>query len=155
MAKRATLFVCQGCGAAATKWLGRCPDCGAWGSLVEEAAGPSPSARGPANGPAPLPMSAIPDDESARLPTGLGELDRVLGGGLTAGSTILLGGDPGVGKSTLLLQLLSSLAARGEKVLYVTAEESARQIRMRAQRVQGGAERKDAAAAGASGLLVM
>ncbi len=86
---------------------------------------------------APLPMTEIPEDGAARLPAGSSELDRVLGGGLVPGSTILLGGDPGVGKSTLLLQLLGSLAERGERVLYATAEESALQIRLRAQRVGG------------------
>ncbi len=137
MPKRATLFVCQGCGTTSPKWLGRCPDCGAWGSLVEEAA-PSGSPSRPSPGAlSPLPLDGIPDDAAVRLPTGLAELDRVLGGGLVAGSTVLLGGDPGVGKSTLLLQVLASLARAGHKVLYVTAEESARQIRLRAQRVAG------------------
>jgi DNA repair protein RadA/Sms len=156
MAKRTTLFVCQGCGSAAPKWLGRCPDCGAWGSLVEEAVpgGGSPrSAGGSFSPPSPVSMDDIPEDSCARLATGSDELDRVLGGGLTAGSTILLGGDPGVGKSTLLLQLLSSLAGRGERVLYVTAEESARQIRMRAQRVERGSE--GSGKGGGANLLVL
>jgi DNA repair protein RadA/Sms len=121
--------------------MGRCPDCGAWGALAEETVSGSGGALRPsrpgAPSPLPQPMTEIPEDGGTRLSAGYGELDRVLGGGLVPGSTILLGGDPGVGKSTLLLQLLASLAERGERVLYATAEESARQIRLRAQRVGG------------------
>lgn len=135
MARRNTLFVCQDCGSTSPKWMGRCPDCSTWGSVVEEvrkdsrSSGSRPSAREP------VPLTNIPEDSSQRISTSLGELDRVLGGGMVPGSAILLGGDPGIGKSTLILQVLSGLANGGSKVLYVTAEESMRQIRMRAQRV--------------------
>jgi DNA repair protein RadA/Sms len=141
MARRNTLFVCQDCGSTSPKWMGRCPDCSTWGSVVEEvrkdsrSSGSRPSAREP------VPLTNIPEDSSQRISTSLGELDRVLGGGMVPGSAILLGGDPGIGKSTLILQVLSGLANGGSKVLYVTAEESMRQIRMRAQRV--GSENKN------------
>ena len=135
MARRNTLFVCQECGATSPKWMGRCSDCSAWGSVVEEVRDSGRSAGTRTKASEPVPMTSIPEDSSQRTSTSLGELDRVLGGGMVPGSAILLGGDPGIGKSTLILQVLSGLANRGQKVLYVTAEESMRQIRMRAQRV--------------------
>lgn len=138
MAKRQTIFVCQSCGATSPKWMGRCPDCATWGSVVEELK-PGGKGRGPrTEGKKPVAVTEVPEDSAARTDTGIAEIDRVLGGGMVSGSVVLLGGDPGIGKSTLLLQVLGRLAAGGAPVLYVTAEESARQIRMRAQRV--GAE---------------
>jgi len=115
--------------------MGRCPDCSTWGSVVEEIRDTGRDKRPSAGAADPVPITKIPEDSSQRVSTGLGELDRVLGGGMVPGSVILLGGDPGIGKSTLILQVLARLAASGQKVLYVTAEESLRQIRMRAQRV--------------------
>ena len=135
MARRNTLFVCQECGATSPKWMGRCSDCSAWGSVVEEVRDGGRSSGTRTKASEPVPMTSIPEDSSQRTSTSLGELDRVLGGGMVPGSAILLGGDPGIGKSTLILQVLSGLANSGQKVLYVTAEESMRQIRMRAQRV--------------------
>jgi DNA repair protein RadA/Sms len=131
-------FLCQGCGFASPKWLGRCPDCGAWNSLVEEiAGGPQESARRAADpAAAPLPLDRISADDAPRIPTGSAELDRVLGGGLVPGSVVLLGGDPGIGKTTLLLEYLGHLADRGPApVLYCSGEESPRQIKLRADRI--------------------
>ncbi len=129
-----TRFVCQGCGFASPKWLGRCPDCGAFATLVEERGGAS--AAGPAAAGHAVPLDAIALADTPRLGTGCAELDRVLGGGVVPGSAVLIGGDPGIGKSTLLLQHLGGLAARGGMpVLYCSAEESARQVRLRAERI--------------------
>jgi DNA repair protein RadA/Sms len=132
---------CQSCGHAEAKWLGRCPLCQEWSSLVEEldsAAPPRPSAAGVADGRAPVSITAAVEAgeaaAGARRTTGIGELDRVLGGGMVAGSLILLGGDPGVGKSTLLVQALAGLAAGG-RVLYATGEESIAQTALRARRI--------------------
>jgi DNA repair protein RadA/Sms len=133
MAKVRTIHRCAECGAAAARWLGRCSDCGAWGSFVEE-----PSARDPqvpTSTEAPLPITEVNPTGAVRRPTGIGELDAVLGGGLVAGSITLLGGEPGMGKSTLLLQGLSHLAATGARCLLVTAEESREQVRLRAERL--------------------
>lgn len=133
-------YVCQSCGQASPKWLGQCPGCDAWNTLLEEVvAAPttaSPKRRagyaGTANS-APIALSDVTLQAQDRLTTGLVELDRVLGGGLVSGSVVLIGGDPGIGKSTLLLQALVRIAAR-EKVLYVTGEESLEQIASRARR---------------------
>jgi len=141
MARRSTVFVCQNCGVNSPKWMGRCPDCSTWGSVVEEIRDTGREKRSSAAAVEPVPVTKIPEDSSQRVLTGLEELDRVLGGGMVPGSVILLGGDPGIGKSTLILQVLAQLAASGQKVLYVTAEESMRQIRMRARRV--GSETDD------------
>jgi DNA repair protein RadA/Sms len=139
MAKRQSIFVCQSCGATSPKWMGRCSDCSTWGSVVEEIREPAGGGRSkPSEKRKAVPVSEIPEESSSRVLTGIDEIDRVLGGGMVPGSVVLLGGDPGIGKSTLLLQVLGSLAAKGSKVLYVTAEESARQIRMRAERVGAG-----------------
>jgi DNA repair protein RadA/Sms len=138
VARERILFSCQNCGYQTPKWLGRCPDCGQWESLVEERqASATKSARrvgGGAAGKA-TPLAEITADGEERRSTRIGELDRVLGGGMVAGSAILIGGDPGIGKSTLLLQATASLAASGAKTLYVSGEESAQQLRMRAERL--------------------
>ncbi len=136
MAKPVTQFVCQACGAFFPKWVGRCTSCGAWNTLVEEAApkrSSSPGGRSTAS--AAKPVKDIDADQAARIPTGIGELDRVLGGGAVLGGVTLLGGDPGVGKSTLLLQALAGLAHKGCRALYVSGEESAGQTAARARRL--------------------
>ena len=129
-----TLFVCQACGAGSAKWLGRCPDCGEWNSYVEEVRSSerAPTAAAPL---AAAPLSEVSVSSVPRLGTGLSGVDRVLGGGLVPGSVVLLGGEPGIGKSTLLLQVARSLSASGSDVLYATGEESAAQIRLRADRL--------------------
>ncbi|WP_067563023.1 DNA repair protein RadA [Halofilum ochraceum] len=166
-----SLFRCESCGAEAPKWAGQCADCGAWNTLVEVPTGAaSGTGRGGRRSPSAAPrtwqLQEVSTAEDPRHPTGLAELDRVLGGGLVPGSVILLGGDPGIGKSTLLLQTLASLAA-DHRVLYVTGEESLSQVTLRARRlgVEGqdvrllaetGVERiLDAAAAESPGVLVI
>ena len=129
---------CQSCGHSELKWLGRCPTCQEWSSLIEEieaAAPPRPSAAGVADGAAPVAITDVLEISARdRRTTGIRELDRVLGGGMVAGCLVLLGGDPGVGKSTLLIQALAGLAGRGG-VLYATGEESVALTAMRARRV--------------------
>ena len=130
-----TQFICQSCGGRAPKWMGRCPACGEWDTLVEEPARQSTQQPSASFGDPPLPLDAIPSDAEARVKCRIEELDRVLGGGLVAGSVVLVGGDPGIGKSTLMLQNMGALAELGHEVLYVSGEESARQIRMRSERL--------------------
>ena len=140
MAKAKTSFVCTDCGASALQWFGACPSCGAAGTLTETVA--DRGGRRLAGDAVPVALSAIETQEVERTPTGLGELDRVLGGGLVAGQVVLIGGDPGIGKSTLLLQALASLGGAC-KTLYVSGEESADQVAMRARRLSlaaGGVE---------------
>ena len=145
MAKEKTAYVCSACGYDTPKWVGRCPSCGEWNTLTEVRLGPAPS---PAAGravqavaglvrsmPAPVALRDVPAEAEPRCLTGDGELDRVLGGGIVPGSLILLGGEPGIGKSTLLLQTVLRLDDRC--VLYVSGEESERQIRLRAERLGG------------------
>src|SRR5215470_4401954 len=133
MAPRAsTVFACQSCGASSSKWLGRCPDCGEWNTYVEELR----AERVAPEAPLPATMTEARGEAGSRLETGLPGLDRVLGGGLVAGSVVLLGGEPGIGKSTFLLQAARALAARGGDVLYATAEESAAQVRIRGDRLR-------------------
>jgi DNA repair protein RadA/Sms len=157
MAKLRTQFLCNSCGSVHLKWLGKCPDCGTWDAL-EEYKTPTPDSRRPTNdGPTgdlaragePITILDIDQAESPRLPTGISEFDRILGGGVVPGSAVLVGGEPGIGKSTLLLQVAHELALRGDqqksapagsqpaprRVLYVTSEESARQVAMRASRL--------------------
>ncbi len=131
--KKQSIFSCQKCGHQSIKWLGRCPDCQAWESFAEEIARPTPSGR--ASVAKPIPLHLAPEGEEERLETAIGELDRVLGGGVVPGSVVLIGGDPGIGKSTLIMHMLAALANDGREVLYVSGEESARQIKMRAKRL--------------------
>jgi DNA repair protein RadA/Sms len=143
------VFSCSACGAQSPKWHGRCPACGEWNALVEERA-PAPGGGGAARGrgsPAggrgpvarPVPLREVAVERVPRLRTAIGELDRVLGGGLVPGSLVLLGGSPGIGKSTLTNMALGHLAAAGRRTLYVSGEESAAQIRLRAERLGGHA----------------
>ncbi len=135
-----TTFRCSGCGAGAAVWAGRCSGCDEWNTLVEERVGPSVRPVGAPAAPARL-IADVGADEAVPLPTGVGELDRVLGGGLVPGSVTLLGGEPGIGKSTLLLQMVAAMAGHGADALYVTAEESAAQVRGRAARLGALADR--------------
>ena len=132
-----TVFSCSQCGCQTPKWLGKCPDCGAWNSMTEEQQVSAAAARSgrvlPGKSVA-LPIGEVPPQAEARLGCGISELDRVLGGGLVPGSLVLIGGDPGIGKSTLLLQAMHHLAAEGP-VLYVSGEESAAQTRLRGERL--------------------
>lgn len=128
-------FRCQECGQQSTRWLGRCPGCGAWNSLVEELE--QPKALSPAKATEvfePCPVTEVPTQDDERFPTELTEMDRVLGGGVVPGSLVLVGGDPGIGKSTLMLQV-AHLLSRRMPVLYISGEESARQVRIRAERL--------------------
>mgnify|MGYP001333986239 CR=1 FL=1 len=144
MAKARTKYVCQQCGLESASYYGRCPDCGAWGSLVETIeARPAATASARSVAPSvtaaqPQPLSAVPSANLKRRPLPTEEFSRVLGGGVVPGSLVLVGGDPGIGKSTLLLQAAAELSAGGEAVLYVTAEESAQQVKLRAERVGAG-----------------
>ena len=138
MAKTKTVFYCTNCGNETPKWQGRCPACGAWNTLQEHIEKPTPAGRAKS---APVGLSRkaqriqdVTTDSEIRFCTGMGELDRVLGGGAVAGSLVLVGGAPGIGKSTLLLQICSSLC-QGRTVLYVSGEESERQLKLRAQRL--------------------
>jgi DNA repair protein RadA/Sms len=134
--KEKSIYTCQKCGYQSPKWLGRCPDCSAWNSLVEEVQ--FSGGRKPADTSSdsiPLPLCEVSGGAEIRFQTGITEFDRVLGGGLVDGSLVLIGGDPGIGKSTLLLQAMDRLAGKAGTVLYVTGEESARQVRLRAERM--------------------
>ena len=136
MAKTKTVFICQECGYESPKWLGRCTGCGTWNSLVEERVTQKGSLKTiQPNSMKPLSITEVKTTKQQRYDTGMRELNRVLGGGLVPGSLILVGGDPGIGKSTLLLQMAFQLANQKHSVLYVTGEESLEQIRMRAERV--------------------
>ena len=139
-----TLFVCQECGSQAPKWMGRCADCGAWNSLVEErVAEPAPAATASRYASAGLAATATLYEDvdiapAARLSTGIGEFDRVLGGGVVPGSLVLLGGEPGIGKSTLLLQAAARFAEKGAPGLYSSGEESEHQVKLRGERLGVG-----------------
>lgn len=137
--KKSTVFFCQSCGYESPKWMGQCPGCREWNTFVEEqistAALKKNGGLDSTVGRQPTVLSQIIMKEDDRLSTGIGELDRVLGGGIVAGSLTLVGGDPGIGKSTLLLQMCRLLAADGKKVLYISGEESLKQIKMRASRI--------------------
>ena len=139
MPKLKTRYVCQTCGSAQPKWMGQCPDCGEWNTLVEMVIQPEapgrPSVAQSAGGPGPQPLPDIPADGYERIPVPIGELSRVLGGGIVPGSVVLISGDPGIGKSTLLLQLCDALTKAGGPILYVSGEESGAQIKLRAERM--------------------
>ncbi len=137
MAKPVARYVCQSCGAAYPKWAGRCDACGEWNTLVEEAAGPRPGApRGPARK-SPIQFVGLQGTAAPppRARSGIAELDRVLGGGFVPASVVLVGGDPGIGKSTLMLQAAATVAAAGGRVMYISGEESIDQVRLRAGRL--------------------
>ena len=140
MAKDKSIYICTECGGTSPKWLGKCPSCEAWNTLVESVAEGTPknryntSARGLVASQAVATLSEIEASDVDRQPTGIDELDRVLGGGIVAGGVVLIGGDPGIGKSTLLLQALDSLS-RNMKTLYVTGEESGAQVALRSRRL--------------------
>ena len=144
--KKTTAFYCSECGYESAKWVGQCPACHAWNTMVEAPVRVIPSAassfrQGRAGKPGLLPearpvsLSEIHDEGEVRWSTGYGELDRVLGGGIVKGSMLLVGGDPGIGKSTLLLQVTRNLAESGRRVIYVSGEESLHQIKLRAGRI--------------------
>jgi DNA repair protein RadA/Sms len=128
-------YVCSECGGSTPKWLGRCPSCAAWGTLVEVSPARGATRGEAGRGERPVPLAAVRTTETERMPTGLDELDRVLGGGVVPGGVVLIGGDPGIGKSTLLMQALGGMARAGHGVLYVTGEESAAQVALRAARL--------------------
>ena len=137
MAKITTKYVCQSCGYNSPRWVGKCPNCSEWNTFVEEASSPLKATRKPSGARSniePVPLSEIDQDETPRLRTTIEEFDRVLGGGIVPGSLILLGGDPGIGKSTLMMQL--ALRLKDSIILYVTGEESAKQIKLRAERLR-------------------
>lgn len=138
MAKAKTVFFCTSCGNETPKWVGRCPGCGEWNTLEEHIEKPSASVKAK-SAPVgisrkPQPLTQVDTDSEIRFETGMGELDRVLGGGAVAGSLVLVGGAPGIGKSTLLLQICNNLC-QGRTVLYISGEESERQLKLRAQRL--------------------
>jgi DNA repair protein RadA/Sms len=141
MARATTVFVCSACAAETPRWMGQCPGCGEWNTLTEEARGKSAAGKAPAARSAARPtrLAEVAAERHARHTTGIGELDRVLGGGLVPGSLVLLGGSPGIGKSTLTNMALGNLEGAGRKTLYVSGEESAAQIRLRAERLPGAA----------------
>jgi DNA repair protein RadA/Sms len=137
MSKRHLTFVCQNCGAAFNRWQGKCEACGEWNSLLEEGA---ERPAGPGRKPGKGRLFALEDlagdaQDAPRLPSGIGELDRVTGGGFVRGSVLLLGGDPGIGKSTLLIQATAALARKGERAVYISGEEAVAQVRLRAERL--------------------
>lgn len=137
-----TVFYCQSCGYESAKWMGQCPGCHEWNTFVEEpkavsAKGGSKRRMGTNE---PVPVKSVSTKDDPRVSTGIGEFDRVLGGGIVKGSLILVGGDPGIGKSTLLLQMCANLSRGGHKVLYISGEESLQQIKMRADRIGDGGD---------------
>ena len=138
--KKKTVFFCKQCGYESSKWLGQCPGCHEWDSFVEEPVakavpGVSGTVSATKKDAVPTLLSNVTTDDENRISTKISEMDRVLGGGIVVGSLVLVGGDPGIGKSTLLLQMCRNLSDEGKKVLYVSGEESLRQIKMRAERL--------------------
>src|SRR3954451_7250980 len=144
VARSASVYACSSCGHESPKWHERCPGCGEWNTLVEEKAVVSASRGGGFGGKAsakaarPVPLREVAAEQVARIGTGIAELDRVLGGGMVPGSLVLIGGAPGIGKSTLTLAALANIAGK-EGVLYVTGEESPAQVRLRAERISAAA----------------
>lgn len=136
MAKSKTLFFCKECGYESSKWLGQCPGCKQWDTFVEEpVVSKSSSVSSRKEIKEPVLLSGVKAETEARVASGIGELDRVLGGGIVPGSLVLVGGDPGIGKSTLLLQMCREIANQGKKIIYISGEESREQIKMRADRL--------------------
>lgn len=142
MAKKRTIFVCQECGNTSPKWMGKCADCGSWNTFVEQLDIPAQTTRQKADtsGSYPQPITQITASEEERLKTGIEEFDRVLGGGLVPGSVVLIGGDPGIGKSTLMLQTTNNFSQAYGTTLYVSGEESATQTKLRANRLNVSSE---------------
>lgn len=140
MAKEKTLFACTACGYETSRWIGKCPGCGAWNTLEETVAAAAATVKAvkqrPGTGAVAMLLKDIPEDVTLRISTGISELDRVLGGGIVEGGLMLIGGDPGIGKSTLLLQVCAHLCQNGKRVLYVSGEESAKQLKLRAKRLK-------------------
>ncbi|MBO7333739.1 MAG: AAA family ATPase, partial [Lachnospiraceae bacterium] len=143
MPKSKTVFYCTSCGYESSKWMGQCPGCREWNTFTEEPVRSDKAGgkRASVTNNKPVLLKEVSADEAERFSTGLPELDRVLGGGIVKGSLVLIGGDPGIGKSTLLLQVTRNLSLSDKKVLYVSGEESLRQIKMRADRL--GSDYKD------------
>ena len=147
--KKKTVFVCQDCGYETPKWLGKCPGCGAWNTMVEEVVAPETGGSSGSGGlrlglsdaQKPQPIGEVAIEDLPRFGTGSEELDRVLGGGVIPGSMVLIVGDPGVGKSSLTLRVCADVARAGRSVLYVTGEESTRQVRMRGDRLNAIADK--------------
>ncbi|MEK6584616.1 MAG: DNA repair protein RadA [Nitrospirota bacterium] len=135
-----SLFICQACGYSAPKWMGRCPDCNGWNTLAEETVTASPHTRISDSEIIPLMLDEIEYEKGERFLTGIGEFDRVLGGGVVPGSVVLIGGDPGIGKSTLLLQVAERITSSSRNVLYISGEESPSQIKMRSGRLNVSAK---------------
>jgi DNA repair protein RadA/Sms len=135
MSKSKTVFQCQSCGYSSPKWLGKCPDCGAWNSFSEELHSPKTLKSFQSERIGPMPLSSITSGNERRYPIGITEFDRVLGGGLVSGAVILIGGDPGIGKSTIILQAISRIASQEGSILYVSGEESPEQIKLRSERL--------------------
>ncbi|HEV2905502.1 MAG TPA: ATPase domain-containing protein, partial [Pyrinomonadaceae bacterium] len=135
-----SVFLCQSCGYESRKWLGKCPECGEWNSLVEERVVKTKKGAGREGfrlrEAKAISYSEIESQDDTRVSSGVTEFDRVLGGGIVPGTLVLLGGDPGIGKSTLLLQVADKLSANGANVLYVSGEESERQIKLRGERLR-------------------
>ena len=143
-AKQRSIFVCQACGFASPKWMGRCPECQAWNTFSEEPAGglsASPAGNRLSKNAFPEPVTSVLSTEERRLRTCIGEFDRIVGGGIVPGSFVLIGGDPGIGKSTLLLQVSQAISERLGTVLYISGEESVEQIKLRADRLKVSSER--------------
>jgi len=140
MARATSIFVCSACAAETPRWMGQCPGCGEWNTLQEETRGKASAKAAPARAATkPLRLADVQAQTYERLKTGIGELDRILGGGLVPGSLVLIGGSPGIGKSTLTSMALGNLEGSGRRTLYVSGEESAAQIRLRAERLPGAA----------------
>jgi DNA repair protein RadA/Sms len=140
MARSTSVFVCSACAAETPRWMGQCPGCGEWNTLQEETRGKVAAKAAPARAASkPLRLAEVRAQTYERLTTGIGELDRILGGGLVPGSLVLIGGSPGIGKSTLTSMALGNLEGAGRRTLYVSGEESAAQIRLRAERLPGAA----------------
>lgn len=141
MSRRALTFICQNCGAAYGRWQGKCESCGEWNTIAEEQSGSATQPRGPGKAPGkgrPFQLQSLAGDaqDAPRLATGLSEFDRVTGGGLVRGSVLLVGGDPGIGKSTLLIQAAAALARLGHRSVYISGEEAVAQVRLRAERLK-------------------